>query len=235
MNNPVRKQLIHYLIAGMLILLLLVCSVWSARSGIAAVHAYPAKNMLGKWSKQRLVLQQHDWHLLQSRLTQSLAYDSAVPELLTDLGNAYESAVFYSPIGDSSANTSRNFARQYYLQALSIRPGWPYSWADLARIKYMLNEIDSEFYEALQHAAMLGPWEPSVQLTVAEIGLHHWHDINEETMQLVTRMIKNGIHQLDDAKRMYKLLQRYDMLVLVCNETGLAPEIMKNCLQQLRH
>ena len=233
MNNPVNRQLVHNFIAGMFILLLLICTVWSARTGIAAAHAYPAKNMLDQWRKQRLVLRQQDWHQLQSGLEQALVYDNTVPELLTDLGNAYESAVFYSPVGADSAHASRNLARQYYLQALSIRPGWPYSWTDLARIKYMLNEIDAEFYAALQNAVMLGPWEPQVQLTVAEIGLRHWDDINKETRQLVIRMINNGIYSPDEAMRMFKLLQHYDQLELVCNETGLAPDIEKNCVQYM--
>jgi hypothetical protein len=76
MSNPVRKQLLHCLIAGMFVLLLLACTVWSARTGIAVVHAYPAKNMLGKWSKQRLVLQQDDWPLLQYLRDNTLEYES---------------------------------------------------------------------------------------------------------------------------------------------------------------
>jgi hypothetical protein len=72
---------------------------------------------------------------------------------------------------------AREFARQgleYHREAVRLRPGAPYSWANLALLKSRLPEPDAELETALRNAALLGPWEPEVQIAVAESGLVLW-------------------------------------------------------------
>lgn len=61
-----------------------------------------------------------------------------------------------------------------YRRALTARPLWPYSWANLLSAKDKLGEVDGEFVTALQRAAATGPWEPRVQLQLIRSGLRHW-------------------------------------------------------------
>ena len=52
-----------------------------------------------------------------------------------------------------------------------MRPGSPYVWASIALLKLRLGEMDAEFYGALERAARLGPWEPAVQIAIADSAL----------------------------------------------------------------
>ncbi|MTI12907.1 hypothetical protein [Sansalvadorimonas verongulae] len=60
---------------------------------------------------------------------------------------------------------------QAYREAIKMRPAWPYTWADLAMAKARANEIDQEFFNALERATTLGPWEQPVMNTVTQLGL----------------------------------------------------------------
>ncbi len=59
-------------------------------------------------------------------------------------------------------------------QAIRLRPVSSYGWSTLMQVKMSLWEIDSEFFDALDNASMLGPWEPEIQRAVADAGLNVW-------------------------------------------------------------
>jgi len=72
---------------------------------------------------------------------------------------------------------ARDYARQgleYHRAAVRLRPGASHSWAKIALLAGRLPEADAEFGAALRNAARLGPWEPDVQLVVAEAGFTQW-------------------------------------------------------------
>jgi hypothetical protein len=61
-----------------------------------------------------------------------------------------------------------------YRQAAAMRPGSPFVWASIAMLKVRLNDMDFEFYGALERAGRLGPWEPQVQLAMVDVGMATW-------------------------------------------------------------
>ena len=61
-----------------------------------------------------------------------------------------------------------------YREAAALRPGSPYVWASIAMLKVRLNDMDFEFYGALERAGRLGPWEPQVQLAMVDVGMATW-------------------------------------------------------------
>ncbi len=60
---------------------------------------------------------------------------------------------------------------QAYRDAIVQRPAWPYTWAELAMAKARASEVDQEFFNALERATSLGPWERQVMDTVTQLGL----------------------------------------------------------------
>jgi cytochrome c-type biogenesis protein CcmH/NrfG len=54
-------------------------------------------------------------------------------------------------------------------RALVARPSSPYTWANLALVKLRLTQLDAEFQTAFVNAWRLGPWEPEVQFTLAQV------------------------------------------------------------------
>ena len=61
-----------------------------------------------------------------------------------------------------------------YRAAAAMRPGSPYVWASVAMLKARMNDLDFEFYGALERAGRLGPWEPKVQIAMIDVGLAAW-------------------------------------------------------------
>lgn len=82
-----------------------------------------------------------------------------------------------------------------YREASVMRPGSPYVWASIATLKARLDDMDYEFYGALQRADRFGRWEPAVQLTLADIGLASWRLLPYSAKQLVLGAIERGMRR----------------------------------------
>jgi O-antigen ligase len=60
---------------------------------------------------------------------------------------------------------------QYQVKSAEQRPVSPFIWTDILVTKDRLGEHDAEFLVALEKAVLLGPWDPSVQYRIVDIGL----------------------------------------------------------------
>jgi hypothetical protein len=80
--------------------------------------------------------------------------------------------------------------------AIALRPVSPYSWAILAMIKRDLGEFDPEFLHALHRSVELGPWEPELLVSLADVGLTAWPKVPPEEQDLIQRVFVRGLeHQ----------------------------------------
>ena len=194
----------------------------AAHWGIASVLVYKVEEKLTKSYGQK----SNDWETIRFSLSEALTLDPDNPDYLHKSGLAYENEFIYYPLGDASAENYRRKAYHYYTQSLNMRPVWPHHWIDLALVKYRLNELDDEFYQALEQAIALGPWEPWVQRTAADIGMHHWNKLPAHIQSLVKKTVRNGVRHRDSARLMLELVKRYDMFELVC-DIELSDELTK--------
>ena len=62
-------------------------------------------------------------------------------------------------------------ALERYRIATKARPASPGAWGDIARLKLRLAEFDGELDNAIRSASRLGPWEPDVQLVIADVAM----------------------------------------------------------------
>ena len=97
-------------------------------------------------------------------------------------------------------------------KAIRLRPVSPYGWSILMQVKMSLGEIDPEFFDALDNASMLGPWEPEIQRAVADAGLNVW--------AMLTFSQKGKI--LDDIKRGMKRQSAEMIRIAMRNRAGCA-------------
>ena len=84
-------------------------------------------------------------------------------------------------------------AKALHQKAISLRPRWPYSWANLVLVKAYLNEFDEEYHQALISAVTYGPWEKSVHLTLAHAAALSWPSLSLEQKRLFARNIERGM------------------------------------------
>ena len=190
--------------------LLLALSVVAAAFGMADIYRGEAATLTGEldWSegKERPPAwaweQAHRYLWLASRLA---PFDAQV---LGDLGELYELRVGESPAPGTRADLDR--ALGYYRQALMLRPAWPRAWVDVAALKISQQHIDAEFAHALQRALILGPWQTSVQASIAGGGLTVWEQLPATLQTRVENTITRGLS--NDWRLMSAVARRFDLL-----------------------
>lgn len=139
--------------------------------------------------------------------------DGLRPDFIASLGDMHALSVAELPVWEPEAKKHTRAALDYYREAISRRPSWPYTWANLAVVKFRLAELDHEFFSALERAAVLGPWEPQIQKTVADLGLAAWEVLPEETRAQVRANLERGIHRQGEAVVRLALRHRRTELV----------------------
>jgi len=211
------------------LIILLFCTVVSFKWGIASVISYASVEKMSDWRQFYRHLNHAQWESIRYKLNEALIFNPDNPDLMQSLGAAYENEYAFHPASDSNAQRHRKAAQEYYRESLNKRPSWPHHWVDLALVKYRLNEIDGEFYQAMTNALLLGPWEPWVQRIVADIGMHNWYNFQPEMQALIKTTIQNGVKHRNSAKPMLELVKRYDMFELVCTTESNDQLLKKYC------
>ena len=84
-------------------------------------------------------------------------------------------------------------------QAIALRPASQYSWAILLRLKNELGEHDAEFRRSLERTVTLGPWEPELQLVVADVGWGAWAELPGEEREKVRENLVRGMERQAEA------------------------------------
>jgi Flp pilus assembly protein TadD len=102
----------------------------------------------------------------------------------------------------------------HFRKALELRPGSAYTWANLASLQYRLGDTGRDFEMALMRAALLGPYEPEVQATVANFGLAVWSEASPELQSEVEKMVRAGMRR--NAPEMLQIAQRRGRLAIAC-------------------
>ncbi len=77
--------------------------------------------------------------------------------------------------------------------AIASRPVSPYAWNTLLFFKNQRAEYDTEFSTALERSVTLGPWEPSIQPIVANVGLGAWGALSKVEQKMVKETIARGM------------------------------------------
>ncbi|HZW26316.1 MAG TPA: hypothetical protein VFF26_12600 [Gallionella sp.] len=84
-------------------------------------------------------------------------------------------------------------------QAIALRPASSYSWAILLRLKNELGEYDAEFRRSLERTVTLGPWEPELQLVVADVGWSAWAVLPGAEREMVRENLVRGMKRQAEA------------------------------------
>ena len=210
------------MISRLIALLLIPCLLylaWMAGSrGLADVYSRPVINEIRDWQEGKRTLALKDWGRLQADLGKALALDPNNPDTNHFMAIALEGQYAELPPEAVKAGSARRAALDFYRKAVRLRPVWPYTWIDLALVKYRLGELDEEFYTAWHRGVELGPWEPGVQRVAAEIGLHGWIDLTKDDRAFTLEVIKKGVSHSDavHALAMLEQTRSYRFLELIC-------------------
>jgi predicted Zn-dependent protease len=105
-------------------------------------------------------------------------------------------------------------AQRHLVAAIEARPGSPYTWANLAVMKYRLGNTGPAFEKTLVNAANLGPYEPEVQQIVSDLGLAVYDEVAPATRAAVERMLAAGMKR--NAAEILQIASRRGRLGTAC-------------------
>ena len=197
----------------------LLCALALPR-GLADLRAFEARMLFRSWESVRRSPSTEELELTESRLQEAHTLDPGQPNYLEDIARLDELRALALASGDALAGEYLRRALGYERQAVRLRPGSPYTWANVAVLKSRLFEIDREFEAALRNAALLGPWEPEIQITLADLGLRHWNALTPETRAPLRANFVRALHW--QSARMFELAKRNGRLDVLCAVPGIA-------------
>lgn len=210
------------LLTGAVFLLILsALAAAAAPLGIADLSAFSARaSLLRPEPKLAPEAQQERWIRGRNALLRAIALDSRNPNHYENLAIWYERAALRMPARHPVAEAYLRQALAYARTAIVARPGSPYTWMDLAVLKWRLGEFDPELQQAVRNAAHLGPWEPEVQLAAAGLAFTAYERLSPEARQAALRLMGNALKYHDE--RLFDQAYRTGRLDIFCAIPGVA-------------
>ncbi len=188
--------------------------------GLADLRAFEVRMLFQAWETARRQPSIAEWTLAHNRAQEAHELDPRQPNYLEDIARLDELRVPPAKAGEAPAQEYLRQALGLQRQAARLRPGSPYTWANIALLKGRLAETDREFDAALRNAALLGPWEPEVQITLADVGFRHWNTLTPETQAALRANAARAL-RLHSAK-IFELAKRTGRLDVLCAAPGVA-------------
>ena len=168
----------------------------AVRNGLADVYAEPAKDYLQDKRDAGAALAEEEWQAIHANFHRSLDIAPANPAILRELGRLHRIQVQSDELDQTEIERHGALALDYYAQAASLRPTWPWNWSSDAEVRYELYQDASDAYhQALILAAHFGPWEGLVQRTVVELGIDSWPDLSPDARQAVLAMVDRALQR----------------------------------------
>jgi hypothetical protein len=193
----------------------LLSGIYAAgKRGLADMADYPARRAMAQWAGDKHAPGEAEWQAAHAALERAAALAPANPLYVEEIGRLLELRATGMDRADPAARTLLQQSRAQFRQAVAMRPGSPYAWASLALVKFRLNEMDYEFYGALERAGRFGPWEPAVQITLADIGLAGWMLLALPGKQQVLGALERGMLRQD--KEIIRLAAIHRTLPMLC-------------------
>ena len=195
-------------IAGLLSL------AWLTREAIVAGSAnalvYGASKEMGTWIAARTQPADATRASVRGVLEQAASLDPRDPAVHELLG-----------LLEAVDVEGQRQAVAHFTRALELRPTAPYTWANLARSRYLSGDTGAGFELALVRAAQFGPSEREVQRTVADFGLAMHAKVAPATRSAIDSMVVAGFKR--NPLEMLQIADRRGRLDLVCRRLAAEP------------
>lgn len=158
-----------------------------------------------------------EWRRAQEQLQRALELDPHNPAHAETLARWYERYTLRLPRSSALASAYLEQSAAHLRTALASRPGSPYTWANLALVKLRLAQFDAEFQAAFENAWRLGPWEPEVQFTLAQIAFRAWDKLGPGAREAARGALANAARHYSG--ELFELARRYGGIPLL-SEAG---------------
>lgn len=206
-------KLMWWIASPVLMSVLLLVAIMAASRGIANFYYFPAEKNLLSWDQSsgrddRKV--QHTDQLLQV----AMQWDVSNPDILEAHGRFLDRSVEDQYFWQTGAEQAYRQALRDFRQTAVQRPSSPWVWINIALMKTKLQQYDALMQQALVQSTRLGPWEPLINVRVADIVLASWERLSEPTRRVASVAVGRGLQQ--DRLAMLQVIQRHRHTERLC-------------------
>jgi hypothetical protein len=164
----------------------------AALRGLADVAYFPARGTLDAWSKLGAAPTPAQWVAARDALAEARRLEPDNPLFVEETGRLYEKRVARADPAQPVVHGFLVRALGEFRRSARMRPASPVAWTNVALVKFRLGELNAEFRAAIENAARLGPWEPGVQRTLADIGFAGWRDLSAPVRAVIAGAIERA-------------------------------------------
>ncbi|EPJ56267.1 MAG: hypothetical protein OFPI_00570 [Osedax symbiont Rs2] len=185
----------------------------ATRLAIADIIHYPVKNWI---ESVDITMPISEFELIQAedKILKSIRFNPDNAEYWEYLGRIHYLRAISHYQDDSLFNKFILMAYHSHKKAISLRPQWPYSWANLALMKSHLQQLDVEYLYAVNQAVLYGPWEIASNEAIVQAGFNGWRKLNINSRNMTTEALERVYQQAPKAAR--ALLAHYSRQATVC-------------------
>lgn len=237
----VTRRTVSLLVSAVIVLLLMVGISMGWRGFRADLLSEQVDTVLTFWEQTGRVGSQEEWQFAMDLLTKARALRDTPDYLhMQALLDEWRLFIVDTPVTSMDTDIAyRKEAIDSYRRALLLRPTWPETWAQIARLKAYLREFDEDFYEALRQALVKGQWEQRVQILMIDILGLSWFGLDEDS-QVRDELLGNVQSTLGNSRASHAgmgitILRNYQMMSTICSEldlTVVAESVQNSCARE---
>ena len=161
------------------------------RWGIADIFAYQGYVEMDRWD-DRYPVTEDRWQFTMKLLAGAADLDPGNPVYQQRLSRLYRIRMTRLH-ATSEYKRDPELALQHIRRSIELRSRWGFAWAELAYLKWLLQEKDVEFQKALSNAVAYGPWEAGVIKMINFIGVREYQNFDEVFRQLLVDNFVRGL------------------------------------------
>ncbi len=169
-------------------------SAWAFLWGYADINSMVARNVMTGWEQQS-DFDEVAWQRAVKSMQNAYIVNKGDASLNADFGRLYAWQALQRPEWSRESHKNREKAMEYYLAAISSRPSWGLGWMMFAEARFLNQKIDQLFFDALEKAMILGPWESDIQQKSLWIGMVLWSHFSNDLKESMLRMIDRALIQ----------------------------------------
>lgn len=193
-----------------------VIGLFSAfKFGSASLDYAGVKNTIDEWQENASVQSKQEYEDVQTTMLEINALHGANPFYIDVAGQVQE----WGAVSGFANKEALQDAKANYLAATKLRPLWPVTWANLAMIKWRLQQFDDEMLGFLHKANDLGPYSTEVHLLFTRLGISLYqanHPMFVDIKDIVYKRIGLGLRNADSKPLVLAFIDSTGALKNVC-------------------
>ena len=188
------SQLIKRALTGVL-LLGAISAVWvGGRAAWADMLQLQVRYNISRWQAGTAPLPPiAAWGEARNALMQALAITPDDPQIHENLGYLYGLRALSSKDIPELYQAMLGQAQVYSRNATRLRPMSPHPWANIALASHYRGDAGAPLWDAFDRAMAYGQREPSVQVTLAEVGFARWGELTEPRRSQLLAMVNQAL------------------------------------------